>query len=72
MLIMSTHRKRARETYQRQQALRLPNRSAISEEAEEEHQTADSNENVNALINQLWLGESLKGKQIELVLASLR
>jgi hypothetical protein len=40
--------------------LRLSNSSAVAEETEEKHQTADADENVNALIDQLRLGESLQ------------
>lgn len=52
-------------TYQRQQTLRLSNCSAVAEEAKHEHESADADENVNALIDKLRLGESLQGKKIE-------
>lgn len=47
-------------THQRQKTLRLANRPAVAEEAEEEHQSADADEDINALVDQLRLGVSLQ------------
>lgn len=47
-------------THQRQQTLRLTHRPAVAEEAQEEHQAADADEDVHALVDQLRLREPLK------------
>ena len=50
-------------THQREQTLRLANGSAVAEEAEHKHETANCYEDVDALVDELRLGESLLGEK---------
>jgi hypothetical protein len=49
--IETTKSMKRRETHQRQKTLRLTNRPAVAEKTEEEHQPADADEDVDALVD---------------------
>lgn len=48
------------QTHQWQKTLWLADCTAIAEKAEEEHQTSDGDEQVDALVDQCWLSEALQ------------
>lgn len=52
------------ETYQREQALWFANGTAISEKSKKEHQPTNADEDVDALVYELRLRESLQQTRI--------